>query len=79
MIAGDIDLDPETATIRKVIFPGHHMFYAPFVTSEQLGGSTAARKNDPSLPFVFSAGAGGVRLGYIITMVGHATPNAPPE
>ncbi len=70
MVAGDLDLDPQTGNIIQTLFPGHYMFYAPHVTSEQLGASRDNRRDNPKLPSVFSGGAGGANLAYIITMVG---------
>lgn len=74
MVAGDISLDLETGDVTETLFRGHHMYYAPFVSTTQLGGEKEHRKNDPSLPRVFAGGAGGERLGYIITMIGHVQP-----
>lgn len=74
MVAGDVALDLETGEVLKTLFPGHHMYYAPYVTTTQLGGEKTYRKNDPSLPRVFAGGAGGERLAYIITMIGHVNP-----
>ena len=76
MIAGDLQLYPKTGALEKVLFPGHHMYYAPSITNAQLGVSNEALSEDPSLPFVFSAGAGGERLAYIISMVGHVAASS---
>ena len=72
MVAGDLDLDIESGSIIRTLFPGHHMYYAPYVTNDQLGVDLAARAADQSLPRVFTGGAGGIHLAYIISMVGHA-------
>ena len=71
MINGDLDLDVRSGRILKRVYPGHYMIYAPHISSADLGTNQSARESDPALPVVFAAGAGGERLSYIITMVGH--------
>ncbi len=73
MVAGDLDLDSESGQIRTQFFPDHFMIYAPNITNEDLGTTAAARRDNPNLPVIFSGGAGGARLGYLITMVGNTT------
>lgn len=71
MLAGDIEIDPASGAVTRQAYPGHYMFYANGVTSEQLGFTREAGQKDPTLPFVFSAGAGGDHgLAYIIAMPG---------
>jgi len=73
MLEGDIDIDSLTGAITRQAYPGHYMFYANGVTSAQLGFTREAGQQDPTLPFVFSAGAGGDHgLAYIIVMPGSA-------
>jgi hypothetical protein len=73
MLAGDIELDLKTGQIVRQAVPGHYMFYAVGVTSQQLGVAREASRSDPTLPFVFSGGAGGERgLSYIIAVPGDA-------
>ena len=69
MLVGDIRLDIASGEIEEVTFPGHLMIYASNVTNDDIGASIEARRRNRSLPFVFSGGAGGSRLGYIITTV----------
>lgn len=70
MTAGDIKLDASGKTTATA-FPGHMMFYAPGVTSADLGTTPEAQKQNPTLPFVFNRGAGGVELAYIIAVPHH--------
>jgi hypothetical protein len=78
MLAGDVALDPATGRVTRQLFPGHYMFYAVGSTSAQLGYSAEAAQRDPSLPLVFSGGAGGEQgLSYIIA-VPHRTGNDKP-
>lgn len=70
MSAGDIKLDA-SGNITATAFPGHMMFYAPGVTSADLGYTAEAAKKDPTLPFVFDRGAGGTNLAYIIAVPRH--------
>lgn len=70
MTAGDVKLDAK-GKITATAFPGHMMFYAPGVTSADLGYSAAAAKQDRTLPFVFDRGAGGSELAYIIAVPHH--------
>jgi hypothetical protein len=77
--AGDIDIDPATGKVTRVVYPGHYMFYANGATSEQLGFTRDAGRTDPTLPAVFAGGAGGDHgLAYIIAMpgTGHASHDA---
>jgi hypothetical protein len=67
MMAGDVKLDA-SGKVTATAFPGHMMFYAPGVTSADLGYSAAAAKQDRTLPFVFNSGAGGADLAYIIAV-----------
>jgi hypothetical protein len=71
MVAGDLNLDLSTGAVAKTVFPGHYMIYAPGVTNADVGHSPEASKTNPSLPFVFSSGAGGSELGYLITVPHH--------
>ena len=71
MLNGDLELDTRTGRTVRQAYPGHLMIYATTISSADLGVTRRARQVDPALPFVFSKGAGGERLGYIITMVGH--------
>lgn len=69
MLAGDVELDRQTGQIKKQAFPGHYMFYAVGVTTLQLGTTREASQSDPTLPSVFSGGAGGEHgLSYIIAV-----------
>ncbi|WP_018998339.1 hypothetical protein [Hirschia maritima] len=70
MIAGDVLLDLETGKVTERVFPGHHMLYAPGVTSVQMGTKGDVRQKDETLPFVFAEGAGGSKLAYIINSIG---------
>jgi hypothetical protein len=71
MLAGDVRVDPKSGRITKQNYPGHYMFYAFGVTNNDLGFSRDVAKNDATFPFVFSAGAGGVNLPYLISVPGH--------
>jgi hypothetical protein len=67
MLAGDVEVDHATGRVTKQVFAGHYMFYGAGATSDQLGYSAQAANADPTLPFVFSGGAGGSHgLSYII-------------
>ncbi|HEX7296857.1 MAG TPA: hypothetical protein VF251_13965 [Pyrinomonadaceae bacterium] len=68
MLRGDVQYDPATKEIGKTLFPPHYMLYAPGVTNADIGLSTDARKNNPSLPFVYSGYSGGPRTAYIIVV-----------
>ena len=69
MLAGDLELDLKTGDVRRQAFPGHYMFYAIGATTAQLGTTRAALAQDPTLPSVFSGGAGGAQgLSYIIVV-----------
>lgn len=70
MMAGDVKLDA-AGKITATAFPGHMMFYAPGVTSADLGYSASAAREDRTLPFVFDRGAGGSELAYIIAVPHH--------
>jgi hypothetical protein len=70
MTAGDVKLDA-SGKVTATAFPGHMMFYAPGVTSADLGYSPEAAKQDRTLPFVFDRGAGGADLAYIIAVPHH--------
>jgi hypothetical protein len=73
MLSGDSEFDVKTGQITRQAFPGHYMFYAVGVTNQQLGTTREASRSDPTLPMVFSGGAGGERgLGYIIAVPGDA-------
>ena len=76
MLSGDVDIDVETGRVLKREFPGHLMIYAPRISNADIGTSKSARQSDTGLPVVFAAGAGGDRLSYIITMVGHVGDRA---
>jgi hypothetical protein len=80
MLAGDVQLDPATGQVTKQLFPGHYMFYALATTNAQLGYSRETAAADPTIPFVFSGGAGGTRgLGYIIAVPGDTHRGMRPE
>ena len=68
MLRGDVQYDPATKEISKILFPPHYMFYAPGVTNADIGLSTDARKANPSLPFVYAGYSGGARTAYIIVI-----------
>lgn len=69
MLAGDLELDLKSGAVRRQAFPGHYMFYAIGATTAQLGVTRAALAKDPTLPTVFSGGAGGAQgLSYIIVV-----------
>ncbi len=70
MTAGDVKLDA-SGKVTATAFPGHMMFYAPGVTTADLGTTAETRKKDPTLPFVFNSGAGGSELAYIIAVPHH--------
>ncbi|MGE4064704.1 MAG: hypothetical protein AB7E79_15165 [Rhodospirillaceae bacterium] len=70
MTAGDVRLDA-AGKVTATAFPGHMMFYAPGVTTADLGTTPQAQKTDRTLPFVFDRGAGGSELAYIIAKVHH--------
>jgi hypothetical protein len=77
MLAGDVEIDPKTGNVTKQVYPGHYMFYANKTTNAQLGFTPAAAKSDPTLPFVFDAGAGGAHgLSYLIAVPGEAHRHA---
>lgn len=67
MLAGDILLDRSGEIVRRV-FPPHYMFYASGINDADIGH---ARNRSFHLPSIFSDGAGGMRLAYIIV---HAAP-----
>lgn len=71
MLAGDLDLAPMTGTVTKTMFPGHYMIYAPGVTNDDVG--YARGKSDAADPFIFSAGAGGADLAYLIAVPHHGS------
>ena len=60
---------PSTGKDQTVTRP--NMFYASGISSLDLGTTPEARQSNQALPVVLSGDAGGKRLGYIITMVGH--------
>ncbi len=68
MLAGDLNLDLATGAITQPSFPGHYMIYAPGVSNADIGYAAEAAKQDRSLPFIFSGGAGGKELAYLITV-----------
>lgn len=71
MIAGDVLLAPGTGQVTKTQFPGHYMIYAPGVANADIG--YAQGKSTGADPVIFSGGAGGAELGYIIA-VPHKMP-----
>lgn len=71
MIAGDVLLAPGTGEVTKTQFPGHYMIYAPGVANADIG--YAQGKSTGADPVIFSGGAGGAELGYIIA-VPHKAP-----
>lgn len=78
MLAGDIDIDLKTGRVMSQAFPGHYMFYALGATNAQFGATRAAVAENPALPTVFAAGAGGDHgLSYIIAAPGAS--NASPH
>ncbi len=62
MLAGDVEVNARGEVTRQV-YPGHYMFYAPNLKPADLGFATGPNYTGPSL---FSEGAGGKHLGYII-------------
>lgn len=74
MLAGDLVLQARTGAVVETNFPGHYMIYAPGVSNADIGHSPAAAMGDPSIPFIFAAGAGSDNLAYIITAPGHHPP-----
>ena len=79
MLAGDLELD-EKGRITRQVYPGHYMFYANKVTNEQLGFTPDAGRQDATLPFVATIGAGGTQgLSYIITVPGGAHSHSVPD
>lgn len=73
MMAGDLELDPETGKPLAQAFPGHYMFYALGASSVQLGTTREAGRSDPTLPSVTTIGAGVEQgLAYIIAVPGAA-------
>jgi len=66
MLRGDVQYDPKTKQISKILFPPHYMIYAPGVTNADIGLDIDALKKQPSLPFVYSGYSGGARTAYII-------------
>jgi hypothetical protein len=72
MLAGDVDLAPQSGLVIRTAFPGHYMIYAPGVTNADIGHSPAAANGNPSVPFIFALGAGAENLAYIITAPDHA-------
>lgn len=73
MLAGDLLVDPKSGAVQRQAFPGHYMIYAVGVGNEDIGYSKDGAAATPSLPFVFARGAGGAKLGYIIS--GHDHPH----
>ncbi|MBX7200609.1 MAG: hypothetical protein K1X51_14670 [Rhodospirillaceae bacterium] len=71
MLAGDVLLEPGTGKVTKTQFPGHYMIYAPGVTNADVG--YAPGKSGSGDPSIFSGGAGGAELGYLIA-VPHRMP-----
>ena len=69
MLAGDVELAPGTGKITKTQFPGHYMIYAPGVTNADIG--FVRGKSSASDPVIFSGGAGGAELAYMITVPHH--------
>ena len=74
MLAGDVVLAAPTGVVVKTTFPGHYMIYAPGVSNADIGHSQAAANGNPSVPFIFAAGAGADNLAYIIIAPSHNHP-----
>ena len=73
MLAGDVQVNPQTGAITREVFPGHYMLYANGVTNEQLGFKSDPASKVQTRPYVFSKGAGGNRgLAYLINVSGAA-------
>ena len=72
MLAGDVTLDLTSGKVVKTQFPGHYMIYAPGVTNADVG--YARGKSGAADPFIFSSGAGGADLGYLIAVPHHGMP-----
>jgi hypothetical protein len=70
MLAGDVTLDHASGKIDKTQFPGHYMIYAPGVANADVGYIKG--KSDAAAPFIFSSGAGGADLAYLIAVPHHA-------
>ncbi len=71
MLAGDVELAPGSGMVTKTQFPGHYMIYAPGVTNTDIG--FARGKSSASDPVIFSSGAGGADLAYLITVPHHGS------
>ncbi len=69
MLAGDVILDHASGKVVKTQFPGHYMIYAPGVTNADVG--YAAGQSDATAPSIFSGGAGGADLAYLIAVPHH--------
>ena len=70
MLVGDVILDQASGTVMKTQFPGHYMIYAPGVSNADVG--YASGKSDATAPSIFSGGAGGADLAYLIAVPHHA-------
>lgn len=70
MLVGDVTLDQASGEIVKTQFPGHYMIYAPGVSNADVG--YAQGKSDATAPSIFSRGAGGADLAYLIAVPHHA-------
>jgi hypothetical protein len=68
MLRGDVQYDPQTKEISKILFPPHYMIYAPGVTNADIGMNMDAYKKHPALPLVYAGYSGGARTAYIIVM-----------
>lgn len=67
LLAGDLELDLKSGDVRRRACAGHYMFDAIGATTARLGTTRAVLTQDPTLPSVFSGGAGGAQeLSYII-------------
>lgn len=69
MIAGDVELAPGSGKVTKTQFPGHYMIYAPGVTNADVGYTRG--KSGAADPSIFSSGAGGAELAYLIAVPHH--------
>ncbi len=76
MLAGDVKFDLKSGQLSTTEFPAHYMLYAPGVTNADIGVSSAAMKQTPGLPFVYSGYSGGGRTAYIIVMANESAGHA---
>lgn len=66
MLRGDVQFDPATGAIGKILFPPHYMIYAPGVTNADIGTAGGTSHSTHARPFVYDGYSGGSRTAYII-------------